>query len=187
MILGVTGLGCSKCYDTLAAFHLAALERAAASCRLIPRKPLSGSRTMSKAPLFLTAVAMSLVFASFSAQAIDKKYAQKLERSGCTQVTEMQGCDINKTKAENAKAGFGLEAKAKPAPAPHYKDLAGKSSIGALDSMTERGFKSVDSFESGNTQYGIYYHADSHLCVQLTMADGKVVSADDIHTHPKCH
>jgi hypothetical protein len=34
-------------------------------------------------------------------------YAKKLERSGCTQVSEMQGCNINKTKAENAKAGFG--------------------------------------------------------------------------------
>lgn len=42
-----------------------------------------------------------------AAQAIDPAYAKKLERSGCTQVTEAQGCDINKTKAENAKAGFG--------------------------------------------------------------------------------
>ncbi|NKG36480.1 hypothetical protein [Acinetobacter johnsonii] len=42
-----------------------------------------------------------------SAYAIDAKYRAKLERSGCTEVSEMQGCDINKTKAENAKAGFG--------------------------------------------------------------------------------
>lgn len=41
------------------------------------------------------------------AHAIDAKFAQQLERSGCTQVTEAQGCDIHKTKAENAKAGFG--------------------------------------------------------------------------------
>lgn len=40
------------------------------------------------------------------AHAIDAKYREKLERSGCTQMSEMQGCDINKTKAENAKAGF---------------------------------------------------------------------------------
>ncbi|ALX94676.1 hypothetical protein AV650_14430 [Serratia fonticola] len=39
--------------------------------------------------------------------AINAKFAQQLERSGCTQVTEAQGCDIHKTKAENAKAGFG--------------------------------------------------------------------------------
>ena len=140
---------------------------------------------MVKASLAATITVVLLT--SFSAQAIDKKYRAKLERSGCTQVTEAQGCDINKTKAENAKAGFGTPTATKPAAAPRYKDLAGKDSIGAIDSMSARGFKSVDSFESGNTQYGIYYHPASHSCVQLTMADGKVVSADDIHTHAKCH
>jgi hypothetical protein len=44
--------------------------------------------------------------ASPSAHAINAKHAQQLERSGCTQVTEAQGCDITKTKAENAQAGF---------------------------------------------------------------------------------
>ena len=42
-----------------------------------------------------------------AAHAIDPAYAKKLERSGCTQASELQGCDINKTKAENAAAGFG--------------------------------------------------------------------------------
>ncbi|MFM5739095.1 hypothetical protein ACET6T_10250 [Aeromonas veronii] len=42
--------------------------------------------------------------------AISAKYAEQLERSGCTQVTEAQGCDIHKTKAENAKAGFSAAA-----------------------------------------------------------------------------
>lgn len=46
------------------------------------------------------------------AHAISTKYAEQLERSGCTQVTEAQGCDIHKTKAENAKAGFGTAAPA---------------------------------------------------------------------------
>jgi hypothetical protein len=41
-----------------------------------------------------------------AAHAIDQKYARKLEESGCTQASELHGCDINKTKAENAKAGF---------------------------------------------------------------------------------
>lgn len=48
--------------------------------------------------------------ASTSAQAIDAKYRKQLERSGCTQVSEAQGCDITKTRAENAKAGFGSAA-----------------------------------------------------------------------------
>lgn len=34
--------------------------------------------------------------------AISVKYRAQLERSGCTQVTELQGCDIHKTKTENA-------------------------------------------------------------------------------------
>ncbi|WP_421346016.1 hypothetical protein [Aeromonas veronii] len=46
------------------------------------------------------------------AHAISTKYAEQLERSGCTQVTEAQGCDIHKTKAENAKAGFSAAAPA---------------------------------------------------------------------------
>jgi len=43
---------------------------------------------------------------SASAYAINKMYGQQLERSGCTQVSEIQGCDITKTKEENSKAGF---------------------------------------------------------------------------------
>jgi hypothetical protein len=57
-----------------------------------------------------------------AAHAIDPAYAKKLERSGCTQASELQGCNINKTKAENAKAGFGTAAK------PVTKPMAAKSS-----------------------------------------------------------
>ncbi len=128
----------------------------------------------------------AVLFATTPAHAIDAKYRQKLERSGCTQVTEMQGCDINKTKAENARAGFGTASHKKHAPAPHFKDLAGKNSIQAIDIMTSRGFKNVDDIESGNSSYGIFYHPQSRLCIQLAMANGKVVSADDIQTHPNC-
>ncbi len=55
----------------------------------------------------ITLVALSTAVVSTVAFATDHKYQQKLERSGCTQVSELEGCDINKTKAENAKAGFG--------------------------------------------------------------------------------
>jgi hypothetical protein len=51
------------------------------------------------------------------AHALNARYAQQLERSGCTQASELQGCDIHKSKAENAKAGFGAMAPDKPAPA----------------------------------------------------------------------
>lgn len=65
--------------------------------------------------------------------------------------------------------------------------IAGMDSIAAIDAMTDRGFANVDSLESGNTQYGIFYNRSSHMCAQLTMADGKVLDASDIKTHPKCH
>ncbi len=67
----------------------------------------------------LTLLAAALML-SVSAHATDANYQQKLERSGCTQVTELQGCDINKTKAENAKAGFGTAPAATPAAASTY-------------------------------------------------------------------
>ncbi|MBC3249077.1 hypothetical protein BFS14_01040 [Serratia fonticola] len=51
--------------------------------------------------------------------AINTKFAQQLERSGCTQVTEAQGCDIHKTKAENAKAGFGVAPTADASTSPY--------------------------------------------------------------------
>jgi len=57
----------------------------------------------------------TLLLANTPAHAIDAKYRQKLERSGCTQMSEMQGCDINKTKVENAKVGFVTEVPAETA------------------------------------------------------------------------
>lgn len=57
------------------------------------------------------ALGISLLYAT-SAQAINATYAKQLERSGCTQMSELQGCDITKSKAENAKAGFAKEAPA---------------------------------------------------------------------------
>lgn len=51
-----------------------------------------------------------LIVAQSPAYAINDKYRQQLEQSGCTQVSETQGCDIHKSKAENAKAGFSNPA-----------------------------------------------------------------------------
>lgn len=61
----------------------------------------------------MTTVLISLaLLSSAPVYAINAKYRQQLEYSGCTQVSEMQGCDIHKSKAQNAKAGFvsGAEA-----------------------------------------------------------------------------
>ncbi|MFK7848893.1 MAG: hypothetical protein AB8G77_26635 [Rhodothermales bacterium] len=56
-------------------------------------------------------IALSIAaLSSTSAHAINAKYREQLLRSGCTQVSEAQGCDITKSKEENAKAGFVAEA-----------------------------------------------------------------------------
>ncbi|CAI0787148.1 hypothetical protein [Serratia fonticola] len=71
---------------------------------------------MSKnAALMLTLTLLGIA----PAHAINAKFAQQLERSGCTQVTEAQGCDIHKTKAENAKAGFGAAPTADTSVSPY--------------------------------------------------------------------
>ena len=73
---------------------------------------------MDKVRIMLAALVATSALATIDAHAIDPAYRKKLERSGCTQVSEMQGCDINKTRAENAKAGFvAPAATAKPAAA----------------------------------------------------------------------
>ena len=70
--------------------------------------------------------------------------------------------------------------------AAYFGDLAGRDSIRAIDAMNERGFRDVDSFSSGSTQYGIFWKADSRQCVQMTMADGRVVDVRDIGRNPNC-
>ena len=66
-------------------------------------------------------------------------------------------------------------------------DLKGMNAIAAIDVMTARGFKGVDTITSGETLYGIYYNPSTKQCIQLTNADDKVYAVNDIKTHPKCH
>jgi hypothetical protein len=80
-------------------------------------------------------IALGAVFlAQTPAYAISAKYRQQLERSGCTEVSETQGCDIKKSKAENAKAGFVTEAPAANSTAsqtPYAGQWVAKSTAGA--------------------------------------------------------
>ncbi|WP_149087724.1 hypothetical protein [Pseudomonas prosekii] len=80
-----------------------------------------------------------LIAAQAPAYAINDKYRKQLEQSGCTQVSEAQGCDIHKSKAENAKAGFtnpALESATDPAvdtaitPTPYAGQWVAKSEAG---------------------------------------------------------
>lgn len=74
----------------------------------------------------LIVTAIVTLLACNSAHAINEKYRQQLERSGCTQVSELQGCDIHKSKAENAKAGFVSDAPAEKASADNQTPYAGQ-------------------------------------------------------------
>jgi hypothetical protein len=136
---------------------------------------------MKKKLIIATGIAL---LASNSAHAINAKYRQQLERSGCTQVTEAQGCDITKTKAENAKAGFG--AKASQGKPVSLKDIKGMDSIKAVDEMQARGFEGVDTLTSGNELIGIYYNRSTRQCIQTITVDDKIAEVTDIHEHPKC-
>ncbi|HQW59023.1 MAG TPA: hypothetical protein PLU13_02360 [Thermomonas sp.] len=72
------------------------------------------------------------------------------------------------------------------AQAARFKDLQGTDATRAIDAMTERGFANVDTISETNTIYGIFYNRSTRQCIQLTMANSRVVSADDIQTHPNC-
>lgn len=71
-----------------------------------------------------------LAHAPAPAHAINATYAKQLERSGCTQVSETQGCDIHKTRAANAKAGFAMHAAATHPPKPHPVSRPATSDLG---------------------------------------------------------
>lgn len=121
-----------------------------------------GEVVMRKHRFLLCLALVSVV--SAPAWAINKEYRHKLEQSGCTQVSEAQGCDINKTKAENAKAGFvndGGSASASTASPYAGKWLAmsdsgatvANISIDAHDKVTVNG-KSVHASKSdGGLQF----------------------------------
>jgi hypothetical protein len=69
---------------------------------------------------------VALLSVHTSAYAINAKYRQQLERSGCTQASEAQGCDITKTKEENAKAGFDTGVPVEKAKTSNQTPYAGQ-------------------------------------------------------------
>ncbi|MVV47729.1 hypothetical protein EJA72_05625 [Pseudomonas sp. PB120] len=74
----------------------------------------------------------TLMLVQLPAYAISDKYRKQLEQSGCTQVSETQGCDIHKSKAENAKAGFtNPAADSSSTQTPYAGQWVAKSDAGA--------------------------------------------------------
>lgn len=82
------------------------------------------------------------------------------------------------TKQHHGRGGY--------APIGVFADLNGARAGDADSTLTSRGFKNVDGFKSANTSYTIWSRRDSHQCVQMTVAEGRVEDIRDIGSHPKC-
>jgi hypothetical protein len=67
-----------------------------------------------------------------------------------------------------------------------YDYLAGTRPERAGDTLRQRGFRNVDSFNSGRTAYSIWYSPRSRECLQMAVADRRVESVVDIRTHSRC-
>jgi Ni/Co efflux regulator RcnB len=65
-------------------------------------------------------------------------------------------------------------------------DLRNARASSADDQLSGWGFRSVDRMMSGDTVYLVWYDRSRGQCLQETMADGRVVSIDDIGQHPAC-
>jgi hypothetical protein len=66
-------------------------------------------------------------------------------------------------------------------------DLDGARAAGALDEMERRGFRKVDSFQSGANGSGtVWWNGSTKQCMQLITVDGRIDSVAHIGTHPKC-
>lgn len=148
-------------------------------------------KILSMAALFMAVVHMP-------AHAISEKYRQQLEHSGCTQVSESQGCDIHKTKAQNAQAGFG--ASAEPSQditsndSPYQGEWMAKSDSGktlstiVIDSKNNVKIDGVSvkakkfdgglHFNKGNTRYTI--QGDRRLVGEDTWQDTKAGTSGKI-------
>lgn len=90
--------------------------------RNIPDK--IGYLTMKK--ILISALALA-AFAAMPAHAINAKYREQLERSGCTEMNAGISCDIHKTKAQNAKQAPKTAEKPKLTASQQYGQIVGEA------------------------------------------------------------
>ena len=68
-----------------------------------------------------------------------------------------------------------------------YTRLVGASAAGAVNQLGVNGFHQVDTFDSGRHASGsVWYNRSNRQCLQVIIVNGRVDSANDIQTHPKC-
>ncbi|HGF0767934.1 TPA: hypothetical protein ACF7ZB_000187 [Kluyvera georgiana] len=107
--------------------------------------------------ILFASMALTAVLAA-PAHAISDKYRTQLERSGCTQATDGHGCDIHKTKAQNAAAAHT---------GAHTSDFS--PFVGTWEWQDTKG-KVIDTFTVTKTSV----KTDGHLVEQAKVADGRL-------------
>lgn len=68
-----------------------------------------------------------------------------------------------------------------------FDDVIGMRTSAGESEFRSRGFRSVDSFRSGNVRYTIWWRSASRQCVQSGAIDGRIDSVTDIGSHRKCN
>lgn len=76
--------------------------------------------------LIISAAVLAAV-AAMPAHAISQKYREQLERSGCTQMTDGNGCDITKSKEWNRKHAPAKAAKPALTAKQQYGQIVGEA------------------------------------------------------------
>jgi len=64
--------------------------------------------------------------------------------------------------------------------------VTGMDSIQSVAAMASRGYRNVGTNMVGAAVLGIYFNPVTGECVQLTNANGRVIDAREIGTHPRC-
>lgn len=82
-----------------------------------------------------------------------------------------------------ADEGRGHERSAEPA---KFEDLVGARASSGESELESRGFRHVDTIQSGDNVYTIWFNPRTHQCLQVDTVDGKYYSVNAIQEHPKC-
>lgn len=92
-----------------------------------------------------------------------------------------QGNDWSNNNSSNGNwSGGGSQQAA-------FNDLVGARAAGAQSDLGRRGFRQVDSFQSGSSGVGtIWWNGRNRQCLQMITADGRADSITDIGSHPRC-
>jgi hypothetical protein len=67
-----------------------------------------------------------------------------------------------------------------------YGYLTGARPARAEDVLRDRGFRTVDSYNSGRNYYSIWHNARTRECLQMAVTNDRVSSINDIRGHPRC-